>query len=193
MTHGITYLTTPPHTLKHGTLNANIDTLSKQVSLSGIRSPFLYTYSHLPLLQFVYLINRMPKVGHSLGSTFAKLSNKALNPSKLRVFYCLCFPWLGPYSFHKLDPKSSPCVFLDYSITQSAFLYFDNTLQKIFVSSHVKFVKNVFLFASLSTSTTPIIDTNFALLAWSFTSCDYPTPPPPPPPPNYPYRRPPSN
>ena len=83
----------------------------------------------------IYLINRMPKVGLSLWSSFEKLFNKALDPFKLRVFGCLCFPWLRPYSSHKLNPKSSPCVFLGYFLTQSDFLYFDPTLKKICVPS----------------------------------------------------------
>ena len=135
----------------------------------------------------VYLINRMPKVGLSLGSSFEKLFNKAPDPSKLCVFGCSCFPWLHPYSSHKLDPKSSPCVFLGYSLTPSAFLCFDSTLKKKkkFVYHHVKFVENVFPFVSLSTSTTPVIDTASTLPPSSFPSCDYSirAPPPPPPPP----------
>ena len=75
----------------------------------------------------------MPKVDLSLGFSFEKLFNKAPDPSKLCVFGCLCFPWLRPYSSHKLDPKSSPCVFLGYSLTQSAFLCYDPTLKKICV------------------------------------------------------------
>ena len=125
----------------------------------------------------VYLINRMPKVGISIGSSFEKLSYKAPDPSKLHVFGCLCFPWLYPYSSHKLDPKSNSCVFLDYSPTQSAFLCFDPILKKIFVSRHVKFVENVFSFASPLTSTTPIVDTDSTLPASLFTSGDYPAPP----------------
>ena len=66
---------------------------------------------------------------------------------------------------------------LDYSLTQNAFLCFDPTLKNIFVSCHVKFVENVFLFASFSISTTLVINTTSALLASSFLSCDYPTPP----------------
>ena len=147
-----------------GTLNANISTLSKWVSLSYITPLFLLPLGCMPLTT-VYLINRMPKVGLYLGSSFEKLFNKALGPSKLRVFDCLCFPRLCPYSSHKLDPKSSPCVFLGYSLTQGAFLCFDPTLKKIFMSRQVKFVENVFQFASLSTSTTLVIDTDSALPA----------------------------
>ena len=72
----------------------------------------------------------MPKVGLSLGSSFEKLFHKALNPSKLRLFGCLCFPWLHPFSSHKLDPKYNTCVLLSYSLTQSVFLYFDPILKK---------------------------------------------------------------
>ena len=86
----------------------------------------------------IYLINRMPKVGISLDSSFEKLFNKAPNPSKLRVFGYLCFPWLRLNSSHKLDPESSSCVFLGYSLTQSIFLCFHPTLKKIFVSCQVR-------------------------------------------------------
>ena len=94
----------------------------------------------------------MPKVGLSLGSSFEKLFHKDPDPSKLHIFDCLCFPWLRPYASHKLNPKSSPCVFLSYSLTQSAFLCFDPILHKIFVSRHVKFVENVFPCTSLPPS-----------------------------------------
>ena len=101
----------------------------------------------------------------------------------------LCFPWFHPYSSHKLNHKFNHCVFLDYSLTQSSFLYFHPTLKKN-VSIHIKFVENVFLFASLSTSTTPIIDTTSTLPASSFPLYDYlALSPPPPPPPPYPLCR----
>ena len=119
----------------------------------------------------------MPKVGLSLGSSFERLFNKAPDPSKLCVFGCLCFPWLRPNSSHKIDPKSSPCVFLGYSLTQIAFLCFDPTLNKLFVSHHVKFMETVFPFASPTTSTTPVIDTDSVLLTSSFTSFNFPAPP----------------
>ena len=57
-------------------------------------------------------------------------------------------------------------VLVSVSVTPllNAFLCFDPTLKKIFVSRHVKFVENVFSFVSLSTS---------ALLSSSFPSCYY--------------------
>ena len=64
----------------------------------------------------------MPKVGLSFSSSFENLFHTIPDLSKLRVFCCLRFLWLRPYSYHKIDPKSSPCVFLGYSLTQSVFL-----------------------------------------------------------------------
>ena len=113
-----------------GILNADIGILSKWVSLSSIRHPSLSPSSCMPFAMTVNLINKMPKVGISLGFSFKKLSHKAPYPSILIVFGCLYFLWLHPYSSHKLNPKSNPYVFLCYSITRSAFLYFDLILRK---------------------------------------------------------------
>ena len=144
-THGITHLTTPPHTSQHNGYSERQHrhivemgfTLLHQASIPLTFWPYAFATT-------VYLINRMPKVHLSL----EKLFHKVPNPSKLCVFDCLCFPWLRPYSSHKLDPKSSPFVFLGFSLPQSAFLYFDPTLKKIFVSRNVKFMENVFPFSS---------------------------------------------
>lgn len=65
---------------------------------------------------------------------------------KLRVFGCLCFPWFRPYTSHKLDAKSTPCVFLGYSITQSAYFCLDRSTSKIYTSRHVIFHEQVFFF-----------------------------------------------
>ena len=118
----------------------------------------------------------MPKVGLSLSSSFEKLLRVVPDPSKLCVFGCLCFPSLRTYSSYKLDPKSSSCVFLGYSLTQSAFFCFDPTLKKIFMSHHVKFVENVFLFSLPLTPESLVIDIDSVLLASTFTSGDLTAP-----------------
>ena len=115
-THGITHLTTPPHTLEH---NGYSERRHRHIVETGLtllhQASISLTFWSYAFAMAVYLINRMPKVGLSLGSSFEKLFNKAPNPFKLRVFGCLCFLWLRPYSSHKLDPKSNPYAFLGYS------------------------------------------------------------------------------
>lgn len=81
-----------------------------------------------------------------MSSSYEKLFHQPPNISKLRVFVCLCYPWLRPYNANKLEPKSTPCVFLGYSLTQSAYKRFDSISKKIYISRHVTFVEDVFPF-----------------------------------------------
>lgn len=59
-------------------------------------------------------------------------------------------PDLRPYATNKLDNRSKPCVFLEYSLTQSAYSCLDPSISKIYVSMHVRFVESVFPFTHIS-------------------------------------------
>ena len=62
----------------------------------------------------VHLINRMPsKVIKNL-SPFEKLFSKKPDYSTLKVFGCLCYPLIRPYTKHKLDFRSVKATFLGY-------------------------------------------------------------------------------
>jgi histone deacetylase 1/2 len=63
----------------------------------------------------VYLINRMPTPVLNHKTPFECLLKSTPDYGFLRTFRCLCFPLLRPYNAHKLDFRSSPCVFLGYS------------------------------------------------------------------------------
>ncbi|RVW70497.1 Retrovirus-related Pol polyprotein from transposon RE2 [Vitis vinifera] len=120
----------------------------------------------------VYLINRMPTPTLNLFSPYEKIFGTPPNYSKLKIFGCLCYPWLHPYSNHKLDSSSKPCIFLGYSLTQSAYFCYDPSTSKNFVSRHVRFVESIFPFksslpqaprpesTSVSTWMPPLIHTN---------------------------------
>lgn len=88
-------------------------------------------------------------------SSYEKLFGHPPNISKLRVFGCLCYPWLRPYSAHKLEPRSSPCVSVGYFLTQSAYLCLDPATQRLYTSRHVDFVEYDFPFPKLSASSSP--------------------------------------
>ena len=100
----------------------------------------------------VYLINRMPKVNLQSHSSYERLFQKSPNSHNLRVFGCLCYPWLHPYAAHKLDPWSSACLFLGYSLTQSAFICFDLSTHNLLISRHVKFIEHDFPYPASSPS-----------------------------------------
>ena len=92
-------------------------------------------------------INQMPTwILHSK-SPFESLFHAPLNYNKLKTFGCLSYPWLCPYAQHKLDQRYKPCVFLRYSTTQSAYKCLDLSTNKIYLSYHVRFVEDVFLFS----------------------------------------------
>ena len=111
-----------------------------------------------------YLIIRLPTLilGHQ--SPFEKLFKKRPNYTKLWVFGCLCYPWLRSYTFHKLDPRSRPCVFIGYFLEHNANRCFDLMSHKLFVSRHVAFVKSEFPFHNLSLKADKVTD-------WSQTMC----------------------
>lgn len=77
------------------------------------------------------------------------------NYMRLRVCGCQCFPRLRPYNKHKLEDKSKSCVFLGYSLTQSAYLCLDVMTQRIFTSRHVQFVEDVFPFQVSANNQSP--------------------------------------
>ena len=106
-THGVTHLTSPPHTPEHNGLAERkhrhiVETGLTLLSTASVPKeywPFAFAAA-------VYLINRLPTPVLSMASPYQKLFNTTPNYDKLRVFGCLCFPWLRPYNRHKLDDWS---------------------------------------------------------------------------------------
>lgn len=92
----------------------------------------------------MYLINRMPSKSNPTCSPLEKLFGRTPNYKRLKVFGCLCYPWLRPYAPLKIHPKSTPCVFLGYSSAKSAYKCFDTKNQRLYFSRHVRFVENHF-------------------------------------------------
>ncbi|KAI0511944.1 hypothetical protein KFK09_012578 [Dendrobium nobile] len=60
----------------------------------------------------VYLINRLPSRALMNQSPYQILYQKPPAYNHLKIFGCLCYPWLRPYSASKLSPFSIPCVFI---------------------------------------------------------------------------------
>ncbi|KAG7559542.1 GAG-pre-integrase domain [Arabidopsis thaliana x Arabidopsis arenosa] len=146
-TNGITHLTSPPHTPEHNGLAERkhrhiVETGLTLLSTASVpKAYWSYAFSTA-----VYLINRMPTPVLSMESPFQKLFGSSPNYDKLRVFGCLCFPWLRPYTRHKLDDRSQRCVFLGYSTSQSAYYCLHRPSARIYVSRHVQFDEDTFPF-----------------------------------------------
>jgi len=142
---GISHLMTPPYTPQH---NGTAERRHRHIIETGLT---LLHQSGLPLKFWshafqtaTYLINRLPTPILNNCSPFKAIFGDVPNYSKLRVFCCLCYPWLCPYNNHKLEPRSRPCIFLGYSLTQSAYKCFDPSTNRLFISRHVVFDESVF-------------------------------------------------
>jgi len=116
--HGISHLTSPPHTPEH---NGFVERRHRHIVDTGLS---LLTHASLPCIFWsyafamaVYLISRMSTTTLQNLSPYAVIFQHSPNYEKLRSFGCLCYPWLRPYTAHKLDPQSKPCIFLGYSLT----------------------------------------------------------------------------
>jgi len=95
----------------------------------------------------VYIINRMSTLVLQNQYSFECLFHRTLNYNFLSTFRCLCFPFLLLYYAHKLNFHSSPCVFLGYNSSHLGYHCLNLTSQRVYVSFHVRFYKNMFLFA----------------------------------------------
>ena len=101
---------------------------------------FLHSYVR------AYLISRMPTPILLTKSPFEAIFHTLANYTKLKTCGCLYYPWLCPYAQHKLDQWYKPYIFLRYSTTQSAYKCLDLSTNKIYLSYHVRFVEDSFLF-----------------------------------------------
>lgn len=149
-TKGITHLTTPPHTPEH---NGHAERKHRHVVETGLtlltKAKIPTTYWSYAFTTVVYLINRMPTPVLSHQSPFSALFKTEPNYTKLKIFGSLCFPLLRPYNANKLEPRSAPCIFLGYSLTQSAYLCLEPKTNRLYVSRHVRFDESKFPYHQL--------------------------------------------
>ena len=148
--HGIEHLVSPPYTpqrvaiaeRRHRHIVETAKTLLHEASLP----PELWSFA---CQHAVYLINRLPTPILNNESPYQKLFGKPPSYANLKIFGCLCYPWLKPYTKNKLDPKSTPCVYLGVSQSHHAHLCFDPVQSKIFISRDVLFFEQTFPFKTM--------------------------------------------
>ena len=94
----------------------------------------------------VYLTNHMPTPVLNNKTSFEYLLKSTPDYAFLRTFGCLCFPFLRPYNAHKLDFRSTPCVFLGYSTSHAGYRCLDLSSKQIYLARYVRFHETVFPF-----------------------------------------------
>ena len=73
----------------------------------------------------------------------------------LKVFGCACYPYLRPYSHHKLNHRTTECIFLGYSNVSKGYLCLDLLTNKLYIYRHVLFNEHKFPFPFTSPSVRP--------------------------------------
>ncbi|KAM2301622.1 hypothetical protein ACFX1S_032519 [Malus domestica] len=86
----------------------------------------------------------MPCKVLSMVSPYTKLYGKDPELQNLNVFGSAVYPWLRPYSAHKLLPRSNQCVFLGYFRGYKGVICYNVQGQKCIVSRHVIFDETMF-------------------------------------------------
>ena len=192
--HGISHFTSPPHTPEHNGISERKHSHIVETGLA------LLTHSGMPLefwphalLTAVYLINRLPTPTLQNRSPFSIIFKQNADYVKLKSFGCLCFPWLKPYTSHKLESRSVVCVFVGYSTTQHAYYCMDPKTRRVYTSRHIKFVETEFPFwqqpkttqnseqhTNWTTLSVPILPCPRTLPSPSQSASSYPSYPPTP-------------
>jgi histone deacetylase 1/2 len=106
---------------------------------------------HHALETATYLSNILPSKLINFQSPLYMLYNKYPSYSHLRVFGCLCFPLFPSNTIHKLQPRSTPCVFLGYPSNHRGYKCLNLTTNKIIICRHVLFDESTFPYAKLHT------------------------------------------
>ncbi|KAJ0733108.1 putative RNA-directed DNA polymerase [Helianthus annuus] len=143
--NGILHRRSCPHTSEQ---NGIVERRHRHVVETGLtllaQSKLPQTFWSFAFQTAVYLINRLPSRLSSNKSPYQLVFQRPPDYSFLRVFGCLCFPYLRPYNQHKIDFRSTPCIFLGYSPSHHGYQCLDQTTHRIYIARHVRFNEHVF-------------------------------------------------
>ncbi|GJT08977.1 ribonuclease H-like domain-containing protein [Tanacetum coccineum] len=103
-----------------------------------------------------HLLNILPSTAINNKIPFIKLYNQTPTFEHLRVFGCLCYPHVDVS--HKLEPRSTPCIFLGYPANHRGYRCLDLASNKIIISRHVRFDEDIFPFGNVTSSNKPTYD-----------------------------------
>jgi hypothetical protein len=134
----------------------------------------LLLQAHLPacfwaegLHTSTYLLNRLSSTACPAPTPHQALFGTPPRYDHLRVFGCDCYPNTAATAPHKLEPRSTICVFLGYSPDHKGYRCFDISSRWILISRHVVFDESVFPYSTITTP--PSSDPNLDLFTLFLT------------------------
>ncbi|GKB50910.1 retrovirus-related pol polyprotein from transposon TNT 1-94 [Tanacetum coccineum] len=158
---GIIHRRSCPHTSEQ---NGFVERRNRHVVETGLtlfaQACVPQRFWHYAFDTVVYLINRMPSRKSTNKSPFEHIFKRSPDYSFLRVFGCLCFPYLRPYNRHKMDFRSTLCVFLGYSPSHHGYRCLDISTERLYIARHVRFHEAQFPFDIPKTTSPPTSKTS---------------------------------
>jgi transposase InsO family protein len=169
--HGITHQLSCPHTPQQ---NGIVERKHRHIVECAIT---LLSHASLPITHWshavttaIHLINRIPTPKLTHKSPWEMLFHKPPDLTHLKTFGCVCFPYLRPYNTHKLQPRTTPCLFLGYPPHSKGYICLDPKTNRTYISRHVLFNESEFLSSSSLKSTSPAssspVTSTFDLVPW---------------------------
>ncbi|CAM8901423.1 unnamed protein product [Rhodiola kirilowii] len=98
------------------------------------------------VLTATYILNRTPTPLLDGRTAYEILFGLPPPLDHMRVFGCLCYVHTLPKFRDKLDPRSSPCIFLGYPYGKKAYKVYCLTSHKVLVSRDIHFYEDIFPF-----------------------------------------------
>lgn len=143
--NGIQFRFSCPHTSQqNGKSERMIRTINNSIRSLLFQAHLSHCYWVEAMNVAVPILNIVPSVSINRQIPFTLLFQKQPRYDHLKVFGCLCFPNLNHSNLHKLEPRSTPCLFLRYPSDHKGFRCVDLKTRKIILPRHVYFDETIF-------------------------------------------------
>ena len=112
-----------------------------------------------------YLINRLPSKVIGYTTPLERWFHQKPDYNSLKVFGCVCYPNLRPYDHHKLEFRSTQCLFIGYSNLHKGYKCLEISAGRIYISRDVVFDENIFPFSKLHPNAGALLRAEISLLS----------------------------
>jgi hypothetical protein len=154
LTHGVQLgLSCPYISLQNGQTEHMIRTTTNMIHCLLVQASLPASYWAEALHTATHHLNRLHSKAVSHPTPHSALYDTNPSYDHFHVFGCACYPNTSATAPHKLSPRSTRCLFLDYSPDHEGYRCLDLASHCILISRHVVFDKNVFPLASSSPPT----------------------------------------
>jgi len=154
--NGMSFRFSSPHTSpQNGKVERKIRTINNIICTLLAHASIPPIFWHHALQMATYLHNIIPNKKLNLQSPKKILYQKDPAYSHLRVFGCLCYPLIPSTTRNKLQPRSTPCVFLGYLHNYRGYKCYELSSHKVIISRNVLFEENIFPISTMNAPTVP--------------------------------------